>query len=52
MRVSMLCEFVLTVPIHSQKASRYWGRQFLRSCGFEISYNDLRFVKLVINLRQ
>jgi len=38
-------EFGLKMPIHAHKASRYYGRQFLRSRGFKTSCNDLSLRK-------
>jgi len=38
------------MPIHAQKASRYWGQQFLKSRGFNTSCNEISLRKQVINL--
>jgi len=41
----MSCEFGLKMPIHAQKATRYYGRQFLRSRDFKINCNDFSLRK-------
>jgi len=40
------------MPIHTQKASIYLGRHYLRSHGFKTIVTKLVCIKLVINLRR
>jgi len=37
----MMMMMMMMMMNHAQKACRYYGRQFLRSCGFKTSRNDI-----------